>query len=54
MPSEVSQGRGEWIGEEDFMKLLTLSTQQFPVLIQVGQKEAMDKGRLPQAGLTWP
>lgn len=35
-------------------KLLTLSTQQLPVLVQVSQKEAVDKSRLPQAGLTWP
>lgn len=29
-----------------------LSTQQFPVLVQVSQEETVDKGRLPQAGLT--
>lgn len=53
MPSVVSQGRGEWIGE-DYTGLLTLCAQQLPVLVQVSQKEAVDKSRLPQAGLTWP
>lgn len=33
---------------------LTLSTEKLPVLVQVGQEEAVDQCGLPQARLTCP